>query len=118
MRGSTRTALMALSLGMTVAVVPTGAQSAAPSTQIRQTAYMKASNAEAGDHFGCGGVLDGHAGYGAAVSGDGNTIAISSPHESSSAKGINGNQNDNSVYDSGAVYVFVRNGTGWVQQAY
>ena len=118
MTGSTRSALMALSLGMTAAVVPMGAQSPAASTQIRQTAYLKASNAEKDDHFGCGGVLDGHAGYGAAVSGDGNTIAVASPHESSAAMGINGNQNDNSTYDSGAVYVFVRNGTGWVQQAY
>ena len=46
-------------------------------------------------------MLDGHAGYGAAISGDGNTIAIGAPHESSSAKGINGNQNDTSVYDAG-----------------
>ena len=118
MTGSTRSALIALSLGMTAAVVPVGGQSPAASAQIRQTAYLKASNAEKDDHFGCGGVLDGHAGYGAAVSGDGNTIAIASPHESSAATGINGNQNDNSAYDSGAVYVFVRNGTGWVQQAY
>jgi hypothetical protein len=118
MTGSTRTVLMALSLGLTIAVVPTGAQSAATSTQIRQTAYLKASNAEKDDHFGCGGVLDGHAGYGAAVSGDGNTLVVAAPHESSAATGINGNQNDNSVYDSGAVYVFVRNGAGWAQQAY
>src|ERR1041384_4863321 len=103
---------------MTTAVVPMGAQSTATSTQIRQTAYLKASNAEKDAQFGCGGVLDGTAGYGAAVSGDGNTIAIASPHESSAATGINGNQTDNSVYDAGAVYVFVRNGAGWVQQAY
>ena len=118
MTGSTRTALMALSLGMTAAVVPMGAQSSPASAPIRQTAYLKASNAQADDHFGCGGVLDGHAGYGAAVSGDGNTIAIASPHESSAATGINGNQNDNSAYDAGAVYVFVRSGNSWVQQAY
>ena len=31
---------------------------------VRQLAYLKSSNPEAGDHFGCGGVLDGHAGYG------------------------------------------------------
>ena len=50
------------------------------------------------DHFGCGGVLDGHAGWGVAISGDGNTVAVGAPHESSGAKGINGNQNDNSMY--------------------
>jgi len=86
--------------------------------QLKQIAYLKASNAEADDHFGCGGVLDGHAGWGVAISGDGNTIAVGAPHESSGAKGINGNQNDNSVYGSGAVYVFTRNSTGWTQQAY
>jgi hypothetical protein len=85
---------------------------------VRQVAYVKASNTEAGDHFGCGGVLDGHAGYAIALSGDGNTLAVAAPHESSSATGINGNQGDNSAYDSGAVYVFVRNGATWAQQAY
>jgi hypothetical protein len=86
--------------------------------QLKQTAYIKASNAHAGDHFGCGGVLDGHTGNSVAVSVDGNTMAIGAPHESSAAKGINGNQNDTSLYDAGAVYVFARTGTGWSQQAY
>lgn len=88
------------------------------SAQLRQIAYLKGSNTEAGDHFGCGGVLDGHAGYGAAISGDGNTVAIGAPHESGGSSGVNGNQNDNSMYGSGAVYVFVRSGSGWAQQAY
>jgi hypothetical protein len=86
--------------------------------QLRQTAYLKGSNIQPSNHFGCGGVLDGHAGYGAAISGDGNTIAIGAPHEGGGSKGINGNQNDQSAYGSGAVYVFVRNGATWVQQAY
>src|SRR5687768_5781481 len=86
--------------------------------QLRQVAYLKGSNTKSGDHFGCGGVLDGHAGYGAAISGDGNTMAIGAPHEGGGSKGINGNQKDNSAYSSGAVYVFVRKGTSWVQQAY
>src|SRR6185503_10971485 len=34
------------------------------------------------------------------------------------ATGVNGNQADNSAADSGAAYVFVRNGTSWSQQAY
>ncbi len=94
-----------------------GAQTAAGT--IRQLAYLKASNADATDHFACGGVLDGHAGYGLAVSGDGNTMAVAAPHESSNAKGINGNQKDNSLYGAGAVYVYVRNPAGkWTQQAY
>ena len=85
---------------------------------VRQLAYLKSSNPEAGDHFGCGGVLDGHAGYGTAISGDGNTIAIGAPHESSASKGINGDQKDNSASDAGAVYVFTRSGANWSQQAY
>jgi hypothetical protein len=86
--------------------------------QLKQIAYLKASNPEAEDHFGCGGVLDGHAGWGVALSSDGNTLAIGAPHESSGAKGVNGNQADNAMYGSGAVYVFVRNGGRWAQQAY
>ncbi len=95
---------------------PTTASSA--TAPVRQLAYLKSSNPEAGDHFGCGGVLDGHAGYGTAISGDGNTIAIGAPHESSASKGINGDQKDNSASDAGAVYVFTRSGANWSQQAY
>ena len=85
--------------------------------QLKQVAYLKGSNTKAGDHFGCGGVLDGHAGYGAAMSGDGNTLAIGAPHETGGAKGVNGKQSGE-VYGSGAVYVFVRSGATWAQQAY
>jgi len=85
---------------------------------VRQVAYLKASNPQVGAHFGCGGALDGHAGIGVAISEDGNTIAVGAPHENSNAKGIGGNQNDSSLYDSGAVYVFVRTGNSWEQQAY
>jgi hypothetical protein len=85
--------------------------------QLKQVAYLKGSNTKAGDHFGCGGVLDGHAGYGAAISGDGNTLAIGAPHESGGAKGVNG-KGGGDVYASGAVYVFIRSGATWAQQAY
>jgi hypothetical protein len=44
-------------------------------------------------------------------------MAVGAPHESGGAKGINGNQNDNSVYGSGALYVFTRRGDNWAQQA-
>jgi hypothetical protein len=87
-------------------------------TQLKEIAYLKASNPDADDHFGCGGQLDGHAGWGVAISSDGNTLAVGAPHESSGARGINGNQSDNAMYASGAVYVFARSGTGWAQQAY
>lgn len=83
--------------------------------QLKQTAYLKASNTETNDRFGNGATLEGH---GVALSGDGRTLAVGAPFESSGAKGINGNQNDNSVYASGAVYIFTRSGEKWVQQAY
>ena len=38
--------------------------------------------------------------------------------ESSSGKGINGNQADQSALESGAVYVYARKGGAWMQQAY
>ena len=85
---------------------------------MRQVAYLKASNSEGADHFACGGSLPGHMGNALAISGDGNTIAVGAPHESSAARGINGNQDDNSLYNAGAVYVYVRRGDAWTQQAY
>src|SRR5256885_8119 len=83
--------------------------------QLKQVAYIKASNTEMDDHFGNGGTLEGHA---VSLSGDGSTLAVGAPYESSAAKGINGNQNDNSLYSSGAVYVFVQRNGAWSQQAY
>jgi uncharacterized repeat protein (TIGR01451 family) len=71
-----------------------------------QQAYLKASNAEAGDEFG----------YAVAISGD--TIIVGAPLEDGNATGTNGNQSDNSTPDSGAAYVFVRNAGTWTQQAY
>src|SRR6266436_2839526 len=88
---------------------------AAAQAQLKQMTYLKASNARANDHFGNGGTLEGH---GLALSGDGNTLAVGAPYESSGAKGINGNQKDNSVYSAGAVYVLARRNNTWIQQAY
>src|SRR5689334_11081992 len=84
-----------------------GAQtrSQANTSGLKEIAYLKASNTEANDHFGNGGTLEGH---GVALSGDGTTLAVSAPYESSGAKGVNGDQNDNSVYSSGAVYIFIQ----------
>lgn len=94
------------------------APSSATGAQLKQVAYLKASNAEAYDHFGCGGASAGHTGNSLAISRDGSTMAIGAPYESSGARGLNGDQNDNSVYGSGAVYVFTRQGDTWAQQAY
>jgi hypothetical protein len=75
-------------------------------TNWSQQAYLKPSNTGSGDWFG----------WSVAVSGD--TLAVAAAGEASNAPGVNGNQNDNSAYASGAVYVFVRSGTNWSQQAY
>jgi hypothetical protein len=91
---------------------------AAQSAPLKQVAYLKASNPGMSDHFAEGGALPGHTGMGVAVSGDGNTIAVGAPHESSSARSINGNENDDSAYNAGAVYVFARSGGRWTRQAY
>ena len=93
-------------------------QSIAAGAPVRQIAYLHGSNTEGSDHLGCGGSLPGHTGNAVAISGDGTTIAVGAPHESSAARGINGNQNDNSMYNAGAVYVFVRRDGAWTQQAY
>ena len=89
--------------------------SSAPSFELRQVAYIKASNAGAGDQFGVGGTLLGN---GVALSNDGSTLAVGASFESSGAVGIHGDQSDDSVYGAGAVYVFTRNGETWAQQAY
>ena len=94
------------------------AQAAGSAAQLRQLAYLKASNAEGSDHFACGGSLPAHTGNALAVSGDGTTVAVGAPHESSAARDINGNQDDNSAYNAGAVYIYVRRGNAWTQQAY
>ncbi|WP_345319408.1 FG-GAP repeat protein [Candidatus Villigracilis proximus] len=71
-----------------------------------QQAYLKASNTDPNDWFG----------YSAAISGD--TLVVGVFKEDSNVIGVNGNQLDNSATDSGAAYVFTRNGTNWSQQAY
>jgi hypothetical protein len=86
-----------------------------PARQFAHTAYLKASNTKAGHHFGNGGALEGHS---VALSGDGNTLAVGAPYESSGARGVNGDQAGNSLYSSGAVYLFTRGNRGWSQQAY
>ncbi|WOI22352.1 hypothetical protein [Nonlabens ulvanivorans] len=74
-----------------------------------QQAYIKASNSEAIDFFSESGL---------SLSNDGNTLAVGAEGEDSNATGINGNQTDNSISGSGAVYIFSRTGSVWTQQAY
>jgi hypothetical protein len=83
----------------TVAITPDLAQA---------VAYIKASNTGSSDRFGAS----------VALSADGLTLAVGAPGESSAATGINGDQSDNSALSAGAVYVFTRSGSAWVQQDY
>jgi len=70
-------------------------------------AFIKAFNTDAGDRFGLP----------VALSGD--TLAVGAHREDSLGFGVNPPYEfDNSVTDSGAVYVFTRTGDVWSQQAY
>lgn len=73
-----------------------------------QRAYLKGSNTdtESSDQFG----------HSVSLSGD--TLAVGAIGENSAATGVNGDQTDNSLSGAGAVYVFVRSGETWSQQAY
>jgi cysteine-rich repeat protein len=70
--------------------------------------YIKASNTGGGDDHGSS----------VALSADGNTLAVGAEFEDSAATGVNGDQASNAAPGSGAVYVYVRAGSTWVQQAY
>ncbi len=72
-----------------------------------QEAYIKASNTGDGDVFGS--VLS--------MSNDGNAFVVGAPNEDSNATGINGGE-AGGANNAGAVYLFVRSGTTWRQQAY
>jgi len=74
----------------------------------RQQAYIKASNTAEGANFGR--VI--------ALSSDGATLAVGAEGEASAATGIDGDQRNTGATTSGAVYVFVRSGATWSQQAY
>ena len=74
--------------------------------QWSQEAYLKASNTDGGDSFG----------ESVAISGE--TIVVGAFSEDSAATGVDGDQSDNSVSFSGAVYVFQRENGQWSQEAY
>ncbi|HVS19312.1 MAG TPA: FG-GAP repeat protein [Planctomycetota bacterium] len=73
---------------------------------IAYQAYLKASNTDAADQFG------------SSVAADGDTLVVGAPGEDSDAGGVNGSEGSNAADGSGAVYVFVRSGGTWVQEAY
>ncbi len=71
-------------------------------------AYVKASNTDAGDGFGAS----------LALSGNGSTLTVGAPGEASRATGTQGDQQDNTLPSSGAVYAFTQNAGAWSQQSY
>lgn len=71
-----------------------------------QQAYLKTDFSGAGDRFG----------WSLALSDD--TLIVGAPGEKSGARGVNGDQTDDSEVGTGAAYVFVREGETWTQQAY
>jgi hypothetical protein len=71
-----------------------------------QQAYLKASNPGEDDMFG----------FRVSISRD--TIVVGVWQEDSNATGVNGDQSNNHAIDSGAGYVFVRDGAMWTQQVY
>ncbi|MGQ0551692.1 MAG: FG-GAP repeat protein [Planctomycetota bacterium] len=73
---------------------------------IAQQAFLQASNTGAQDRFG------------ESVSVSGNTVVVGASREDSNATGVDGDGSNNSSFDSGAAYVFVRSGASWSQQAY
>lgn len=79
-----------------------------------QQAYLKASNT--------GGISSSFSDladrFGTAVAISSDTLVVSAIGEDSNATGVNGNQSNNSALDSGAAYIFIREGTTWSQQAY
>ena len=71
-----------------------------------QQAFMKASNPDQFDYFGRN------------VAIDGDRVVVTAQFEDSRAMGWNGNQEDNSVQDAGAAYLFTRTNGTWSQTAY
>ncbi len=74
-----------------------------------EEAFIKASNADPDDRFGSA----------VAISHDGTVLAVGAWGEDSAAGGVNGNQDSNTLRQSGAVYLFRRGASEtWNQEAY
>lgn len=80
--------------------------SIARAADIAQHVYAKASNTGSGDKFGTSVALWG------------DTLVVGAPSEDSGPSNGNGAPGDDSYEGSGAVYVFRRTGSSWVQEAF
>ncbi len=89
------------------AVFPLVAPDAPAKPALTQHSYLKASNTGMSDTFG----------FHLALSADDSTLAVGAPNEDGGSVS-NGDQSSNSASDAGAVYVFARSGSSWMQQAY
>jgi cadherin-like protein/FG-GAP repeat protein len=81
--------------------------------QWRQQAYLKASNPGASPGAGHSGDL-----FGLSVAIWDDTLVVGAPYEDSNSTGVNSEQNNEELVNAGAVYVFIRDGENWTQQAY
>jgi hypothetical protein len=81
-----------------------------------QTAFIKASNADAAQQSGD--IVGDQFGASVALSEDSSLLLIGAPNEDSIATGIDGDQSDNSIRNAGAAYLFSRNGNDWAQTVY
>jgi hypothetical protein len=72
-----------------------------------QEAYLKASNTDSDDHFGS-----------VSLSADGARLAVGATGERSNATGLDGEQEADFAWFSGAVYMFTWSSTTWTQAAY
>jgi hypothetical protein len=83
-----------------------------------QQAYVKASNSRTtayADLYCCLGL---NFGRDIELSTSGEMLAVGAPGEDSNADGVNGDQNDDTAWASGAVYVFRLKDSSWVQESY
>jgi len=73
-----------------------------------QQAYVKASNTEGGEVFNdtFGGSSNFNADGSLSLSADGSTLAVGATGEASAATGVDGDQSDNSLQGTGAVYLY------------
>jgi len=74
----------------------------------RLQAYIKASLPDEADGFGSS----------VSLSSDGNTLAVGAPYEDGGDFVVNGDAQNNTVQDAGAVYVFERFGETWFEHNY